>query len=122
MKLLKRNDLILIIALILISALLWMFFRSGKQAGGNVSVIIDGQKKYSFDLRDNKREEIRQGDQINVLRIENGQVWIESANCANQLCVRHARIQSAGDTIVCLPHRLIVKIEGGETEVDSISH
>ena len=35
---------------------------------------------------------------------------ITSADCDNQVCVHSPAIQSPGETIACLPHRLILEI------------
>ena len=36
------------------------------------------------------------------------------ASCPDQVCVRQRAVQYAGESIVCLPNKLIVAIEGGE--------
>ena len=45
-----------------------------------------------------------------------GEIWVEEADCKNQVCVKHGSISHTGETIVCLPNRLVVRIvdpEGG---------
>lgn len=58
----------------------------------------------------------------NIVTIKGGSVTVSSASCKNQVCVRHGSISKSGESIVCLPNRLIVTIEdksGGE--YDSIT-
>ena len=55
-----------------------------------------------------------QGDLYNVVIIDSGSVSVSEASCKNQVCVRHGSISHPGESIVCLPNRLIVSIEGGE--------
>ena len=49
------------------------------------------------------------------------------ASCADQLCVRQGEIERIGETIVCLPHRLLVEVNSDkpdqqpDTEIDVIS-
>jgi hypothetical protein len=44
-----------------------------------------------------------------------------SSDCHNQVCVEHAPISHSGESIICLPHKLVVTIKGGkEAEVDAI--
>ena len=44
---------------------------------------------------------------------------MERADCPDQVCVRQGAVRYNGESIVCLPHRLIVSIEGGvENGVD----
>ena len=58
----------------------------------------------------------------NIVTIKGGSVTVSSASCKNQVCVKHGSISKSGESIVCLPNRLIVTIEdksGGE--YDSIT-
>ncbi|MBQ6623949.1 MAG: NusG domain II-containing protein [Mogibacterium sp.] len=58
----------------------------------------------------------------NAVTIKGGSVTVSSASCKNQVCVKHGSISKSGESIVCLPNRLIVTIEdksGGE--YDSIT-
>ena len=43
------------------------------------------------------------------------------ANCGDHTCVRMGRISRAGEAIVCLPHRLVVEIVGGEAAADAVT-
>lgn len=53
-------------------------------------------------------------ESYNIVIIESGSVSVSEASCKNQVCVRHGSISHPGESIVCLPNRLIVSIEGGE--------
>lgn len=56
----------------------------------------------------------------NILRSAEGGIDIQEANCPDQICVRWGRIRSAGHTIVCLPHRVVVRIVGQPLEPPEI--
>ena len=45
-------------------------------------------------------------------------VWVESADCPTQDCVHTGHISRGGQSIVCLPARVIIQLEGG-TQVDT---
>ncbi len=55
-----------------------------------------------------------QYDYYNVVEIKSGSVTVTEASCKNQVCVRHGAISKSGESIVCLPNRLVVRIENGE--------
>lgn len=58
----------------------------------------------------------------NVLVVRDGYADMTEASCPDKICVNHRKISRNGQTIVCLPNRLIVKIENEqETGVDGIS-
>ena len=45
------------------------------------------------------------------LVIEGGEAYMESADCPNQICVRHSPVSHKGEVIVCLPNRIIIEID-----------
>ena len=50
----------------------------------------------------------------NLLVIRDGEAAVVEADCPDLLCVRQGKIRYRGQTIICLPNRLSVTIEGGE--------
>ena len=58
-------------------------------------------------------DESTQYTYYNIVEIKGGEVSVTGASCRNQVCVRHGSISKAGESIVCLPNRLVVTIEGG---------
>ena len=58
----------------------------------------------------------------NILIIEDGAAWLEDADCPDKLCMHQGAIFRDRQTIVCLPHKLVVEVIGGKKEeYDSIS-
>lgn len=60
--------------------------------------------------------ECTQYSNYNIVEISGGSVSVTKASCKNQVCVRHGKISHTGESIVCLPNRLVVTIEGGGKE------
>lgn len=76
--------------------------------------ITDPNYKLDFELNDE--------DHLNTFKVENGGISIVSANCSDEVCVKSGFINKVGQTIVCLPHKLIVEIKGvEESSLDDIS-
>ena len=44
------------------------------------------------------------------LVISDGKADMESADCPNQICVHHSAISHTGETIVCLPNRVVIEV------------
>ncbi|WP_051540313.1 NusG domain II-containing protein [Ruminococcus sp. FC2018] len=42
-----------------------------------------------------------------------GEIWVEEADCKNQVCVKHAKASFVGSSIICAPHKLVIKVVGG---------
>ena len=109
----KRNDLLLIGVLLLAAALAWLLLRPGG-TGAWAVVTVDGKETARYPL-DGERTVTIGGDAYNILRIAGGEAAVIEANCGDHTCVRTGAVSREGETIVCLPHRLVIRIEGGES-------
>ncbi len=110
------NDIILIVVILLSAALLLTFYLLLQKNGAYVIVTLNGNEYARYLLSENIRTDILSGDNsINTLVIDDGEAYISYANCINKICVSHRKISRVGETIVCLPHKLIVSIESSET-------
>ena len=108
-----RYDLLLILGLLLAAAVMYLARRPGGQGGGAV-VTVDGREVGRYPLSEDVTVTIGEED-YNVLQIADGQAAVTEANCGDHTCVRTGAVSRAGETIVCLPHRLIVEIRGGDS-------
>ena len=41
---------------------------------------------------------------------------MKEADCPDQICVRHKAISKSGESIVCLPHKVVVEISSEEEQ------
>lgn len=116
----RKNDMILAGGILLVSLCLLFFRYFSDDAGENAQVIvmIDGSKYGSYSLSEDQRIDI---NGTNLLVIEQGSARIDEADCPDQICVKHTRISRDGESIICLPNKLVVTIEHGEEpEIDGI--
>ena len=59
----------------------------------------------------------------NRIVVRDGSVFVESAPCANQICVKTGHVSRPGQWIACLPNRVFVAVEGGPDEqIDARSY
>lgn len=107
----RRNDLLLIGGLLLAAALLWVLVRPGG-TGGWAVVTQDGTETARYPL-DTDRTVTLGGEAYNILQIAGGAAAVIEANCGDHTCVRTGAVSREGESIVCLPHRLVIRIEGG---------
>lgn len=107
----RRNDLLLAGALLLAAALLWVLVRPGG-TGGWAVVTQDGAETARYPL-DTDLTVTLGGEAYNILRIADGTAAVIEANCGDHTCVRTGAVSREGESIVCLPHRLVIRIEGG---------
>jgi hypothetical protein len=118
---LKPLDFVVIIGLFLLSFSPWlMLTTSGNTTGVPTAVLrVAGDELKSFNLSENQTYTYEDPDgDINVIEVKNGKIGITYANCADQLCVRKGFVSKVGDTIACLPHKLVIEVVSGETRQD----
>ncbi len=105
-----RNDLILVCVLLIIVLITFLLFKSSLKSGSRAVVLVNGEKVSSFDLNEETTETIETPNGTNTIKIENGRLSVSDANCRDKICVNHKPILNVGETIVCLPHKLVVEI------------
>lgn len=113
MKAMKIGDFV-VIGIILILSLVIYFFTTKKPENTNnktVEITVDGKVYEEFPLL-NKSESIVVDTKYghNIVKVEDGFVYMYESDCSDQICVRMGKIKDVGDNIICLPNRLIVKI------------
>ena len=119
----KRNDFLLI-AGVLVSVLLFLglYFAIYSKSGAWVSVKVDGKEEKRLPLGQDTTYTITTEYGTNILEIRDGAAQIREADCPDLICVRQKAIKKQGETLVCLPHKVIVSVVSDEKgEMDSIS-
>lgn len=122
----KKGDILIIVLLILaaLGGAGYVLINDMNQTNRYVVISHDQEELYRIKINDQYEDVItyEEGDELNEIHIRDGKVWIEYATCDNQVCVKSASIERVGQSIVCLPHKLIVEIKGqGNNSVDIIS-
>ncbi len=113
---LKTRTWVIILAAVLICAVGLSFWTLGRKADGTVAnVYQDGVCIRSIDLSritESERIVIEGAGGTNTILVEPGRICIEAAGCPDQVCVNTGWISDSAAPIVCLPHRLVIRIEG----------
>ena len=114
----------MIAAVILAAAAAVFFFQVKNGASGTVYAIVEQDSKELMRLPLSKPGEYRisYGDSYNIIEITEAGVRMKEADCPDQICVTRGVIQKSGQSIVCLPHRLVVRLEQvGDQELDAVA-
>lgn len=110
----KKADLILVAGAIVVAAGIWLFYSAGAENGAGAEVTVDGVCKAFLPLDENDSIRIETEAGYNIVTVRDGEVFVTEADCRDQICVEHKKIRKTGETIVCLPHKLVVTITGDE--------
>ncbi len=106
-----RNDILLIGGILLAAAIGGLCLLLFRGQGAAVEVRIDGKLYGTYSLSEDRIEEIRTGeDQLNRLVIRDGKASVDLATCPDGICAAHHPISREGESIICLPHRVVVAV------------
>ena len=114
-----KNDLYLIAVLLLIVSVLGLCFYFSREEGDEVVVTVNGEIFGTYSLAEDITVEIRTGVQdceLNRLVIKDGKAYVEAATCPDGICAEHKPISREGESIVCLPHRVVITVLATEPE------
>ena len=124
-KKIRKNDIMLIVVLALIALTSYVgmaFFQGANTTDGVAVVTIDGEEygRYPLAVDTTERIELPDGS-YNLLEIKEGKADITDASCPDGICVNHRAISKRGQSIVCLPNKVVIEIENGEaSEIDFV--
>ena len=122
-KRLWRNDVIFIAALLVVIAVAGACLYFFRGEGDCVTVSIDGTVVATYPLDADRTEEILTvSGGYNRLVIQDGKAYVESASCPDGICAAHKPIHREGESIVCLPNKVVITVQTAETtnELDAV--
>ena len=93
----KKKDIIIIALALLCALALWLVSQLalGTEAS-SVVVLMDGEEVLRKPLVISNTYEIAQEDgDVNIIRVENGAVFMLEANCRDGLCIRQGKMKNA---------------------------
>ena len=115
-KRLRRNDAIFIAVLVLVIAVAGACLYFFRGEGDAVTVSVDGKVIATYPLAVDRTEDILTGENgLNRLVIRDGKAWVETASCPDGICAAHKPIHREGESIVCLPNKVVVTVQTADT-------
>lgn len=103
-------------ALLLICSAAFVLLKSLGTPGITANISIDGELYRSIDLHAVAVPYdivIETEFGRNTVHVEHGAISVTDADCPDLICVHQGRISTDALPIVCLPHRLVIEIQGG---------
>ena len=117
-----KNDLFLVLAVLVLAAGFRLVRTATRQAGARAEVRLDGTLVMTLPLSADTSVVLGEGEHTNTLVIQNGAAHVSAASCPDHVCVNRGEVRCDGETIVCLPNRLVVTVVGGEQSgLDGVS-
>lgn len=125
----KRGD-VLLISIVLVAALAflaprWFFGNNDKAEPGRnlvANITVDGKPFRTIQLTEESQTiDIITERGYNIVKVHDYGVEMYDADCPDKVCLGFGFITRPKQTIVCLPHRVLVEIASasGEDDIDA---
>lgn len=113
----KKRDIILIaIIAIVIGQLIIINKFVNSEKADKVLVYFNNKLYQECSINDTKTISIKSGGVDNVISIHDKGVEMTHANCPDKVCVKTGFINKSGQSIVCIPHKINIKIVPADSE------
>ena len=121
MRKIRFGDTVVILAVLFAAGVLFFFSLFPGEAGAYLSVASDvGEETYL--LSEDRSLTITSGGHTLCIVIENQKAYVASSNCPDKTCLHQGKISSVGDTVICVPSGVVLKIVGeGSRENDIVA-
>ncbi len=123
MKILTKFDILLILIVIVIALFFNVYLaKTMKQPieNGKIVVYYKNDVYDTYDLSIDQNITINTKEGFNKVEIKDGLVDMIDADCPDAYCVKDKPIEYNNQSIVCLPHQVLVKIENNtDSDIDS---
>lgn len=118
----KKLDVVLIISLILFSFIFVVkdVFIAPKTDHKYIAISVDGKPYKDLEFKDETYMfPLKTKYGLNKIEISKNYVRVVEADCPNKLDVLQGKISKAGQSIVCIPNRMIIEIKSKAEQIDN---
>lgn len=116
-----RADIVLIGLLIIMAFISYIVIFNFMSKHGDVVEVYSQSKLIKKVPLDTDTEfEVKIDNHVNVIRVENGFVFMLDADCPDKLCKKQGKIRNSGETIICLPNKIVIRIEAEKQNSDVV--
>ena len=118
-KVTNRTWILLFAALALVLAAVW--FLLPKKTAGTAGIYVDGVLVQTVSPDENQTVTVEGPAGKNVIAVENGEIFVQEADCPDGVCVKHGSLSKNGTPIICLPNRLVIRWMEDPSGMDGVS-
>lgn len=122
----KKKDIIIYLSVLLLfgaAFIITAVIRLNRPVGAFARVSVDGRIIADYALSRDLETVIEGYGGSLKLVIKDGSVDVTDSTCPDKICVRHRPVTRTGESIICMPNRVVVEIisDDGAPEIDGIS-
>lgn len=121
MKSFSKRDGIFILLIVSLCAIFFILINFVlKKDASYVELSVNGALVNTFSLSEDGVYQVFNKDKTNNFEIKDGNVRMIEADCPDGTCMRQGKISKHNETIVCLPHKVILRAVNKSDTKDSL--
>lgn len=122
-KWIKKSDLLLVGGILLAAVLaFWLYSRFAPRGSVKAEIYVDQTLVKTVDLQNSNEQRFSVPEHPEVVfRVyKDGSIAFEASDCPDKVCIRTGRLSRPGESAVCLPKSMVLKIVriSGDSEHD----
>jgi hypothetical protein len=123
-NIIKKCDIIIIIILLTLSFIPELIFgmvMNKSYNGTYAEITLDGELYKKIPLSEHRGEykiKINTKYGYNVIDVIDASIGVIDADCKDKICIESGFISKPGESLVCLPHKLMIEIKSNNNEND----
>ncbi len=98
----------------------WCVMRYAKRDDPIAEILRDGEVIRRVPLSEDCEFVVKCDSGENTITVANGEIRVSAADCPDKVCVRTGGISGGAVPIVCLPHRLEIRVVSADSEMDAV--
>ncbi|WP_302627018.1 NusG domain II-containing protein [uncultured Eubacterium sp.] len=116
-----KADIVLIVILVIIAFISYIvIYNFMSKQGDVVEVYLEAKLIKKVPLDTDTEFEVKIDNHVNVVRVEKGFVFMLDADCPDKLCQKQGKIHNSGETIVCLPNKIVIRVNAEKQNSDAV--
>jgi hypothetical protein len=114
------DSIIVTLATVLVASLYLLLWRPGA-AGIELSVWVSGEETMRVPLSVDRRIEVDGAIGTSIIEISNDRARVVDSPGPRKICVRTGWLREAGESAICLPNEVVIRVEGADPRFDGMN-
>lgn len=104
-------EILIICIIVILSVFLFLLYRIFSHDGKTAVITVDSEVINTINLEAEKNLTFKlYGHEDVIIELKDGQIRVLSSDCPDKICVNRGFISQVGESIICLPNKLIIEI------------
>lgn len=121
-KNITKGDIILIVSLLVLCFALFITSFTGNNENLRAEIYVSGEMAHSIALSEVAESYTLTENYCQLLLEKDGVSFVYS-DCADQLCIKKGKLKNQGDTMACVPEKVVVIIKSdSKKQIDGVAY